>query len=131
MTTIKNGRKKETQFKKGWRGGPGRPRKEQCFADITRQMLDANKIDIRLTLPSGKITEIGLQASPTIRHGIVASMIREAFNGNTTAAQQLMDRTDGKVMDKVQHVGDGLKVEIEYVDSRKRTKDQALPAATT
>ena len=128
--TIKNGRKKETQFKKGWRGGPGRPRKEQCFADITRQMLDAKKIDIRLTLPSGKVTEIGLQASPTIRHGVVASMIREAFKGNTTAAQQLMDRTDGKVTENIHHEGDGVKVRVEYVESRRRT-NQALPDAAS
>lgn len=77
----------------------GRPRKEHCFGDIAREMLGAKTVTITLTTPDGKKRDIGISATPSIRHGLIAAMIREGFKGNVQAAKELIDRTDGRVAD--------------------------------
>lgn len=84
----------------------GRPRKEQAFADITREMLSSKEIDIMLTRPDGRTSAIKIKSSESMRHAIIAALIREGIGGNVQAARELIDRTDGKATDKLSLVDD-------------------------
>ena len=79
----------------------GRPKKDKCFGDIAREMMDSKEIEISLTLPSGVVKKIGIKSDKTIKQSIIAAMIREAMTGNLQAAKELIDRVDGKVTEKI------------------------------
>jgi len=90
-------------FEKGYKGGPGRPRKEDCFGDIAREMLTGSDIDIKIKNgATGKERTISISASRSFRHGIIAAMIIESLQGNMQAAKELMDRADGKVTERME-----------------------------
>lgn len=98
--------KRLSNLKPRWRPGEsgnyrGRPRKEQAFADIARSMLSAREINILLTLPTGRTKELKIKSSESMRHAIIAGLIREALAGNVQAAKELVDRTDGKTTDRL------------------------------
>lgn len=72
-------------FEKGWRGGPGRPKK---IVEDARQSILAEEFD------------------EAEERKAVRAMMSQARKGNVAAFNALMDRKYGKVPDKVQHSGD-------------------------
>jgi hypothetical protein len=99
----------------------GRPKKDKCFGDIAREMMDSKEIEISLTLPSGVVKKIGIKSDKTIKQSIIAAMIREAMTGNMQAAKELIDRVDGKVTEKIrledEHDAESKKAHIEMVQT--------------
>lgn len=95
------------RWKRGESGNlRGRPKNEQCYAVIARDMLAANEIRITLSIPGRKAKDIKLNCNESFRHAIVAAMIQEAISGNVQAARELADRSDGKVTDSLALVND-------------------------
>ena len=89
-------------FAKGQSGNPnGRPKKEKCFGDNARELLQATELHIELTLASGKKKVIGLTSTKNFYHGLVGALIVEGLQGNVQAIKELIDRADGKVPDKI------------------------------
>lgn len=105
MKSDKNGGQSEgkakTQFKPGNPGGPGRPHKSETYNDVTREMLEAQKIDIKLIGANGKESHIFLESDKSLMHSVIAGQIKEALRGDTSAATHLADRAYGKVSDKL------------------------------
>lgn len=80
--TVKNDGKTESGppnkqlFKPGNKFGKGRPKKENCWGDIARQMLQSKKIEITMEMPTG-IKKISLKSDKSMKHGIIAAMIMQ------------------------------------------------------
>jgi len=98
-------------FKKGQVANPhGRPKRGKCFADIARQVLGAKEIKYTITMPPTEknptgVVNVHLKSTETFRHAIAVSLLREAMRGDTIAARELIDRTDGKVTDRTELSG--------------------------
>ena len=92
-------------WKKGQSGNPkGRPKKGSTWSEVANQLLDAQALDIRLTLPNGKKHEItcSIEDGNTIRHAVVGALVVEALKGNIPAIRELADRTEGKPAQKLE-----------------------------
>lgn len=98
-------------FKKGESGNPkGRPKKEKCFSDIARQLLSAKKLNIEYTFPKdGKevTARVSITSDKTIYHGLCAALVREGMGGNVQAIKELIDRTEGKAKEFIDHTTKG------------------------
>lgn len=115
------------QFKKGEVSNPnGRPKKDRCYSDILKEFTDAQKINIELTFPDGKKKNWGMEASTSFLHAIAAGMIREALSGNTTAAENIVDRLEGKVRNKIDIISD-IQPMILNFGPRKSLPNNSLP----
>jgi hypothetical protein len=91
----------------------GRPKKEKCFSDIARTLLGAKKIDIEYTYPKdGKnfTRKMHVESDKPMYHSLVAALIREGMDGNVQAIKELIDRTDGKVTEHLDHTTKGKEV---------------------
>jgi len=103
------------KFKKGKSGNPyGRPKKDKCFSDIARQLLAAKRLDIEFSFPKdGKMhtSKMHIDSDKDIYHALIAALIREGMAGNVPAIKELMDRTDGKAVARVDHTTQGDKFE--------------------
>jgi hypothetical protein len=101
-------------FQKGQSGNPnGRPKKEHCFSDIARQILSAKKLDIEYTFPSGgtmKLSKVHLESDKTFYHSLVCALLKEGLDGNVQAVKELIDRTEGKAIESIDHTTKGEKI---------------------
>lgn len=95
---------RKTQFKKGnnANGGKAGGNSTVCMADkldlIMRRKVNVSEFDhvpIGTISPKKSVTEI-----------MAESMIRKAINGDVSAFKEILDRTEGKVAEKVKHMGD-------------------------
>lgn len=108
--------RKKQGYNKGWdnlrpqkRGEPpppgvGRPKKENTFSDIAREMLKSKKIDIQYTFPkNGKMitSSMHMEADKTMNHSLAAVLIKEGMSGNVKAIQEIIDRVEGKPSQKL------------------------------
>ena len=124
--------RRPTAFKPGQSGNPkGRPKKEKCFSDIARQMLSAKKMDITYLFPKdGKevTAHVSIISDKTIYHGMCAALVREALGGNVQAAKELIDRTEGRAREFIDHTTNGESVSFaeQYTDEEKAAIALAL-----
>jgi hypothetical protein len=81
---IKNGRKKDGTFAKGWKGGPGRPRKELTIPDLLREVLD-EEIDGN--------TRFGI---------IMKRVVQKAYEGERWAVEFIANRLEGLPQQKIE-----------------------------
>lgn len=100
---------KPWQFKPGHSGNPaGRPLKENTFSDIARELLASKEIHIEYTYPkNGRLikSSMNITSDNTINHTLVAALVKEAMDGNVNAARELIDRTEGRSKERVEHSG--------------------------
>ncbi|KKM26665.1 hypothetical protein LCGC14_1582460 [marine sediment metagenome] len=88
-------------FEKGQSGNPnGRPKKENTFSDTAIELLGASEIDIKYTI-NGKEKEIRLESNKNIYFGLVSALILEGLKGDVRAIKELIDRTEGKAVQKI------------------------------
>jgi hypothetical protein len=117
------------KFAKGVSGNPnGRPKKERCFSDIARQMLASKKMDITYTFPKdGKLvtSRVSIDSDKTIYHGLCAALVREGMGGNVQAIKELVDRTEGKAREFIDHTSKGKEIAappvFQIVDEKTRS----------
>ena len=108
--TVKKGKKTKigeaTRFKKGGPGGPGRPKKEHTFSDTARELMAANSIDVSWTIVDGngqkKTKTLQLKSTKNMHYGTAAALIVEALKGNVNALREIINRTEGKAVQKVE-----------------------------
>ena len=93
-------------FVKGTSGNSnGRPKKERCFSDIARKLLDAHSLDIEITTVKDgvdSVETVKIETTECLYYALVTALIKEGLNGNTQAINQLIDRADGKVKEKIE-----------------------------
>lgn len=88
-------------FKKGQSGNPnGRPKKENTFSDTAVELLESSSIEIKYTL-NGEEKEMVLQSSKNIYCGLVSALIVQGLKGDVRAIKELIDRTEGKAVQKI------------------------------
>ncbi len=105
QVTIKNGRKKDGTFAKGSVPNPhGRPKKEDCFTDIAREILSSKEARIKYIREDGTTLEHVVKADKTLRHAMIIRMLQAGLTGDIHALEKLMDRTDGKVTERVETI---------------------------
>ena len=101
---MAEGRDEKGRFIKGWKGNKeakGRPPADKNFADIYRQILDSSGYKLHLTV-NGKTVTIERATSENIRFAIACKTIDEALKGEAWAIKEIIDRTDGKVKEKLE-----------------------------
>lgn len=83
----------EHRFKPGeeWRGNPGGRPKGRSLTSIIREVLDSNSIKGK-PLPEGR----------TVADVLAEVFVAEALKGKFPFAKEVIDRTDGKVIDKIE-----------------------------
>jgi hypothetical protein len=84
----------------GTSGNPaGRPKKGDTFAEIARELLAANEIDITYTTldkdGKPKETRCYLKTTKNFHHAIIQAMTKKAMQGDANAAQFIYNRVDG------------------------------------
>ena len=94
----KEGRKKDGTFAKGWKGGPGRPKKEKCITDSLRRIA---KCDLPEQLPHQwqKIVDVlePLVGKPKTFADLLAFQYWwDALDGNDKQAREIVDRLEGR-----------------------------------
>lgn len=124
-------------FQPGVSGNPhGRPKKEKCFSDIARQLLAAKKIDIEYTFPSGgvmKTAKVHLESTKTIYHGLIAALVKEGMDGNVQAIKELIDRTEGKAQEHIDHTTKGKELAqpiFQLIDTKTKEMCEQLVAGS-
>lgn len=89
----------------------GRPKKEHCFTDIARQLLGSKKINIEYTFTqvngTEKTAKFCMESDRPIYHGLVCALIKEGMGGNVQAIKELIDRTEGKARESIDHTTNG------------------------
>lgn len=107
-------------FQKGCAPGPGRPKGSVPMAIILQRYLDAVvKID--------KHPETGLPAEITARERIAMSWIAKAMKGDMTAIDKLVDRLDGKPLQRTEIMGeDGAPININNMNLNKEQIDALI-----
>lgn len=98
-------KQKKHLFEKGNKFGKGRPKKEHTFSDTARELLKAKALDIDFVVEKdGKRKEKNIHLETTVNfyHGLVVALISEGLKGDTRAIKELIDRSDGKVTEKVE-----------------------------
>lgn len=87
----------DTKFKKGWEGGPGRPKGSKSYSTVLKKLLEAKEIDI--TWKKNSITkQLKIKADENFYYGVAAAQIVEALGGDTRAAKEIADRVEGKAV---------------------------------
>ena len=74
---IKNGRKKDGTFAKGWAGGPGRPPKDMTISDLLREILDEEA------------------DGHTRKKVIMKRVVQKAYEGERWAVEFIANRLEG------------------------------------
>jgi len=94
-TTAKRKRGPGKPFKAGQSGNPnGRPKKALCITSQLKEVLD----DVPLQLPNGTPNKDKL----TWARIIAEQAVREAAKGSASILKEILDRSEGKVADKLQ-----------------------------
>ena len=90
----------ETQFKRGWSGGPGRP-KTKAITDLLREELEL-------------VDQNGL----SVARRVVKQWLEMIADGQIAALRELLDRVEGPIAQALKHEHEGgLVVRVEYADS--------------
>ena len=76
----------DTQFKPGYKGGPGRPPKEHCLTDLLKKALDQPFND------TGKLN----------KQMVIDKMFEKANDGDPIILKYLFDRIDGKPLQTIE-----------------------------
>ena len=97
----------KSRFKPGQSGNPkGRPKKEHTFSDTARELMAANSIDVSWTIVDGngqkKTKTLQLKSTKNMHYGTAAALIVEALKGNVNALREIINRTEGKAVQKVE-----------------------------
>ena len=106
-------------FKKGISGNPnGRPPNVKMYSETLRALLEANKIELKINV-NGDDKIISIKGDgKTLQESIAIVQIMEALGGNHQAISSIIDRIDGKALQKVEQTNinklDGVK--IEFID---------------
>ncbi|HEA70990.1 hypothetical protein LCGC14_0405710 [marine sediment metagenome] len=88
-------------FSKGISGNPnGRPKKEKTFSDTAAQLLASSNIQIKYEI-NGREKEINLKSDKNIYWGLVSALILQGLKGDVRAIKELIDRTEGKAVQKL------------------------------
>ena len=88
------------QWQKGQSGNPkGRSKGVRSFSEVAREMLNAKKLDVTITLPNGHKKSLCVGTNNTFYHAICAALIIEGVKGNVKAVKELIDRTEGRPKD--------------------------------
>ena len=110
-------------FQPGQSGNPkGRPKKtETPYAEIVREMLAARGVVLELSYlnKAGKMTKkrIKLDVSTrgkTIAHAIAVTQLQKALKGDLAAAEALINRAEGKPLERVKDETDVPSVTIKF-----------------
>jgi hypothetical protein len=91
----------------------GRPKKINTFSDTARALLASKKIDIEYTFPHNgvlKTAKVHFESSKTINHALIAALIKEGMDGNVQAIKELIDRTEGRAKESIDHTTLGEKI---------------------
>lgn len=91
----------------------GRPKLENTFSHIARELLQAKKIDITYTFPkNGTMVKrsMHMESDKSMNHSLAAVLIKEGMAGNVRAIQEIIDRTEGKPNQKVDITTQGDKI---------------------
>ena len=101
MTERKTGPKKDTRFKKGWKGGPGRPPLQRCYPDALRKWLSLSPKELfeeakKPMKTRDDITVLQAWALLDAAQGMKAGEIRHREFG--------LNRTEGKAVETVRTV---------------------------
>lgn len=91
-----------TPWKKGQSGNPSGRSKGKSWADTVKQLGQAKKLAITLTLEDGRKKYIKLESDRPLREAVVAALYAQAINGDTKAAKQLADRAEGSPHQSIQ-----------------------------
>jgi hypothetical protein len=94
---------RDHQFRPGGPGGPGRPRGPSITARLNRLL--------RRRELAGQPMPDGL----TIADVAAEVIAREALKGSVPFMAMLLERTDGKAVDRVEHDG-GMTIRVEYAE---------------
>lgn len=90
---------KHTQFKKGWKGGPGRP--PDFVGRAVRQMAASEVKELATAIVRGNIEELeefaNLKRGNALTYGLAKTFIKAARDGNIFAMNAFLDRIIGKV----------------------------------
>jgi hypothetical protein len=92
----------------------GRPKNRKFYGEIAREILASNKLDVTITLSDNqgnvKTKTIKMEVNPhrTFYYALAAAQLAEGLKGNVKAANELINRADGRVPLAVQELpGDG------------------------
>ena len=89
-------------FKKGVSGNPkGRPPDSDSFAGTMRTLLDAQTMSVKWTAEEVQ-REIEVTSNKNLYYAIAATLITRAMAGNIPAIREVMDRVEGKPVQKVE-----------------------------
>lgn len=91
----------KNQFKIGNPGGPGRPKLENTFSDIARQIMAGNEIRINFRMGENE-KEIKMTADNSFHYALASALLVEGMKGNVRAAKELLDRVEGTPIQKIQ-----------------------------
>jgi len=87
-------------FKPGQTGNPaGRPKVDKTLAGLANQFMDRLASDFKVFDKMAK--EFGLGATALVRDVWVMSWLNKGATGNPTYLQEYLNRTDGKIPDRV------------------------------
>ena len=95
------GEKKDTRFKKGWKGGPGRPPTKKCYPDALRKWLTLTPKELAAEAKKPMkdredITVLEAWALLDAAQGMKAGEIKHRAFG--------LDRTEGKAVETVRTI---------------------------
>ena len=100
------------QFQKGQSGNPnGRPPKSGCISDLVRERLKET-ID-----------------NASVESKIVDVLIENALSGDRWAIQTVLERTEGKIKDKIEHSGESLQHVVILPDNGRGGFVPAIPTS--
>jgi len=92
-----------TPFKPGQSGNPkGRPKLHNTFSDTARSLMEAQEVNVTWEV-GGKKKSVKLKMGEkqNIYFGLVSALILEGLRGDTKAIKELIDRTEGKAIQKI------------------------------
>ena len=96
---------KDTRFKPGWKGGPGRPKGSKSVPDTLRRILD-------------EFTEDDTGSKVTKREAILRRVVDEALAGDHWASDWVVCRTEGKAVETLRTIeAEPIKIEWDGGDS--------------
>jgi hypothetical protein len=87
------------------KGRKGRPKLEETFGGIARQMLQAKSMHIRTSMLENGVMvtrTVKINSEKTLYANLMAALMTEAMHGNVRAIDAILDRTDGKAKEFIE-----------------------------